>query len=300
MKSSARELYLTAIGLEPGARKRLLDEHCLDGAIRVEVDRLLAEEPTETIDFAIALAPGANLGHYIIQKSLGAGGMGVVFEAMDQKLHRTVAIKVLPPGLIDEDTRIRFLREAQVASALNHPNIVTVYEVGRESGIDFIVMERIGGQTLRPRPDSLLSGARFSPDERWVAFHTVEGISKAARVWIAPVNLEHPAPHSDWIAVTAEAEFAQDPCWSANDNVLYFTSQRDGFRCFWAQPLDSRTLKPAGDPFALRHFHSARQSLRGLASEGYLVGLSSGANRLVSAFPELTGNIWLQETARAK
>ena len=75
--------------------------------------------------------------------------MGMVFEASDQVLHRAVAIKVLAPGLFDEDTRTRFLREAQLASALNHPNIVTVYEVGREAEIDFIVMERIAGRTLR-------------------------------------------------------------------------------------------------------------------------------------------------------
>ena len=98
---------------------------------------------------ANSLEPGSTLGHYMIQRSLGAGGMGVVYEAIDQKLHRTVAIKILPPGTIEEETRLRFLREAQAASALNHPNIVTVYEVGQESGTDFIVMERISGQTLR-------------------------------------------------------------------------------------------------------------------------------------------------------
>ncbi len=150
MFGSPRDLYYAALGLEPGARKRFLDENCGDQATRMEVERLLAAEPTMTMHFSTALAPGSTLGHYLIQQSLGAGGMGVVFEAVDQKLHRTVAIKVLPPGLVDEDTRVRFLREAQVASALNHPNIVTVYEVGREAGIDFIVMERIAGRTLRP------------------------------------------------------------------------------------------------------------------------------------------------------
>src|SRR5262249_7568581 len=74
-----------------------------------------------------------------------------VYEATDEKLRRTVAIKVLPPGEIDEDLRRRFTREAQSASALNHPNIVTVYEVGREGDIDFIVMERVEGETLHQK-----------------------------------------------------------------------------------------------------------------------------------------------------
>ena len=149
MNRSPEELYKAAIALEPRARKRFLDENCADPALRAEVDRLLTAEPTKTILVATALAPGSALGHYTIQHSLGAGGMGVVYEAIDQVLHRTVAIKILPPGAIDGDTRLRFLREAQAASALNHPNIVTVFEVGQESGTDFIVMERISGQTIR-------------------------------------------------------------------------------------------------------------------------------------------------------
>jgi serine/threonine protein kinase/Tol biopolymer transport system component len=153
---------------------------------------------------------------------------------------------------------------------------------------------------LRPQPSDLLSGGRFSPDEKWVAFHSMEGPARTTRVWVAPVNRDHPAAQSDWIAITDAAEFAQDPCWSSNGDVLYFTSERDGFRCFWGQPLDPKTRKASGAAFALRHFHSARQSLRGLGSDGYLVGLSSAAGRTVFSFPELTGNIWLQETPRAK
>lgn len=153
---------------------------------------------------------------------------------------------------------------------------------------------------LRAQPGDLLSGGRFSPDEKWVAFHSMGGPAKNTRVWIAPVDRDRPAPPSEWIAITAGDEFAHDPCWSSNGDVLYFTSERDGFSCFWAQPLDPQTKKPTGAPFALRHFHSARQSLKGLGSDGYLVGLSSGASRTVFSFPELTGNIWLQETPRAK
>lgn len=187
-------------------------------------------------------------------------------------------------------------------TGISHDGNSILYEpVQNEDLLSFELKQRKTVKlALRPNKDSVLSGARFSPDEKWVAFHSVDGPAKNARVWIAPVNRENPAPRSDWIAVTEDGGFSQDPCWSSNGNVVYFTSERDGFRCFWGQPLDERTRKPVGEAFALRHFHSARQSLRGLALEGYLVGLSSGANRLVFSFPELTGNIWLQETAHAK
>jgi Tol biopolymer transport system component len=168
---------------------------------------------------------------------------------------------------------------------------LTAYDVRRRQSIKL---------ALRAPADGILSGGRFSPDGKWVAFHSIEGPGKATRVWIAPVRLDQPAPQSEWIAITDGTVFAQDPSWSANGKVLYFTSERDGFRCFWAQPLDPQTGRPADEPFALQHFHSARQSLRGLGSTGYRVGLSSGGGRTVFSFPELTGNIWLQETARAK
>ena len=95
------------------------------------------------------LESGRLLGHYRIGGRLGRGGMGWVYEAHDMQLERTVAIKVLAPGAHDDATRRRFAREAQAASALNHPSIVTVYEVGSDESVDFIVMERIAGRTLQ-------------------------------------------------------------------------------------------------------------------------------------------------------
>src|SRR6185436_5168490 len=90
------------------------------------------------------------LGHYEILRPIGAGGMGEVFVARDPKLGRKVAIKMLPPRLASErDTLTRFTQEARSASALNHPNIVTIHEVGADEGAPFIVMEYIDGRDLR-------------------------------------------------------------------------------------------------------------------------------------------------------
>jgi serine/threonine protein kinase len=95
------------------------------------------------------LSSGSKLGPYEILSPLGAGGMGEVYRARDPRLGRDVAIKVLPADrMADESRRKRFIREARAASALNHPNIVTVHEVDSVDGIDFIVMEFLAGQTL--------------------------------------------------------------------------------------------------------------------------------------------------------
>src|SRR5918911_125425 len=93
---------------------------------------------------------GKTLLHYRIIKELGKGGMGVVYKAEDQKLHRTVALKVLLANLLgDEKARKRFMREARAASAIDHPNICTVYEINETSDVLFIVMQYVEGKTLK-------------------------------------------------------------------------------------------------------------------------------------------------------
>jgi len=97
----------------------------------------------------MALSPGSKLGSYEVLAALGAGGMGEVYRGRDTRLGREVAIKVLPAErLADESRRRRFVQEARAASALNHPNIVTIHEIESADGIDFIVMEYVAGQTL--------------------------------------------------------------------------------------------------------------------------------------------------------
>jgi serine/threonine-protein kinase len=105
---------------------------------------------------------GRTLGHHVVLEQIGAGGMGVVYRARDTRLDRVVALKVLPRGaLSDESRRRRLVQEARSASALSHSNIVTVYEIGVDDGVDFIAMEYVAGGTLADR----LAGAPLSPDE---------------------------------------------------------------------------------------------------------------------------------------
>ena len=106
---------------------------------------------------------GRTIAHYEILEQLGEGGMGVVYKAPDTQLDRFVAIKVLRSDKVSDSGRKgRFVQEAKAASSLNHPNIVTIYEIGADDGSDYIVMEFVSGRTL----DRLIPRAGLDPRSR--------------------------------------------------------------------------------------------------------------------------------------
>jgi serine/threonine protein kinase len=134
-----------------------------DEQLRREVESLLSRSgsvddatPLDRPAWVVAAEPGAaashtgtRLGAYLIETLLGTGGMGEVYRAQDTRLHRSVAIKFLNAELTDKSARRRFQKEAQAASALNHPHIVTVHEAGESDGLQYLVMEYVDGGTLR-------------------------------------------------------------------------------------------------------------------------------------------------------
>ena len=115
----------------------------------------------------LTLSPGARLGPYEIVAPIGAGSMGEVYRAHDRRLNRDVAVKVLPASLATDADRLRrFAQEARAAAALNHPNVVAVFDVNVEGEVPFVVSELLDGETLAAA-SSTASGSRNAPPPSW-------------------------------------------------------------------------------------------------------------------------------------
>jgi serine/threonine protein kinase/Tol biopolymer transport system component len=174
---SATEIFDAVVERPPHERSGLLEERCAgDEVLRRKIELLLRYHdktdgfierpafevaPELLLDDADALI-GRKLGHYRIESVLGAGGMGVVYLAHDEQLGRKVGLKLLPPSLVANEGQLdRLKREARTASALNHPNIVTIHEIGQVDGTHYIATEFVEGRTLR----AALSGGRINLHE---------------------------------------------------------------------------------------------------------------------------------------
>ncbi len=149
-----------ALELAPGERSAYLDQTCSsDPSLRYEVETLLAASPDVRTSFLqpssaarITLVSGTKIGEYEVKSLLGSGGMGEVYRARDSRLGRDVAIKVLPSFLSTDPERLRrFEQEARAAAALNHPNILAVFQMGTYQGAPYMVSELLEGATLREK-----------------------------------------------------------------------------------------------------------------------------------------------------
>ncbi|HET9316856.1 MAG TPA: protein kinase [Vicinamibacteria bacterium] len=165
-----RSVLASALEREPGERVRFVEDACgSDASLRAEVEALLRADAHDLIPNDPSVPPpparrlqaGARLGPYEILDLLAAGGMGEVYRARDTRLGRDVALKTLPESVSRDPARVaRLEREARAASALNHPHIVTVFDVGADRGHHFIVMELLDGSSVR----SLLAGGALSTE----------------------------------------------------------------------------------------------------------------------------------------
>src|SRR5918996_2416688 len=132
--------------------------------------------------------PVKTIAHYRIVEPIGAGGMGTVYKAYDNKLQRVVALKLLPSEYVSQqDRRRRFFQEARAASALNHPHILTIYEVGEDDGRPYIAMEYIEGETLRQK---IKNNGLQLPEVLDIALQIAAGLSRAHELGIIHRDLK--------------------------------------------------------------------------------------------------------------
>jgi serine/threonine protein kinase len=150
-----KELFAAALQLAPSEREAYLSRECGDNsALRSEVESLLAFADSSTasqptLSERSTLVAGTRVGEYEVVSLLGSGGFGDAYQALDLRLHRDVAIKVLPASLSADVAALRrFEREALAAARLNHPHIVTIHSMEHVGGVHFIVMELVEGETL--------------------------------------------------------------------------------------------------------------------------------------------------------
>jgi hypothetical protein len=152
---SVDRLLQAALDRPPQEREAFVRTACAgDVVLRDEVLSLLAHTASAGAFLEAPsgeralLTPGQQLGGYEVRERIGSGGMGDVYRAKDAKLHREIALKVLPSEASDGDRRDRFAREARAIAALNHPGIVTIHSVEEDAGVHFLTMELVEGRTL--------------------------------------------------------------------------------------------------------------------------------------------------------
>jgi predicted ATPase/serine/threonine protein kinase len=197
-----KEILEQALRLAPQERQAYLGAECgADADLRRELESLIASYEEAGSSFLSAdaaevlqltppraLSSGTQLGPYELIELLGAGGMGEVYRARDARLDRIVAIKILPAAFSADRERLhRFEREARSASALNHPNIVTIYELGQDHSCHYIAMELVEGNTLRELLGSSLLSMRKAIE---IGAQIAEGLTKAHEAGITHRDLK--------------------------------------------------------------------------------------------------------------
>ncbi len=141
-----------------------------------------------------------------------------------------------------------------------------------------------------------IADARVSSDGKWIAFHTI--ISQTRRqLFTAPIRAGALSRQADWIPITDGTAMDREGVWSPDGNLLYFQSDRDGFRCIWAEHLDPATKRPKGQIFPVLHFHGNRRSLISLARTS---PMSVTAGKMTLSLGETTGNIWMMDLSKRK
>ena len=163
--------------------------------------------------------------------------------------------------------------------------------------IRYFTLDPSDHESREPMRDTrlVIHSLEFAQECRWATFHAAD--APQLPVYVTPVRDGIVAGEKEWIRVS-DTGGNNRPWWSPDANLLYWVSDRDGYRCVWARRLDPASKKPVADPFPVIHIHDARHSLAGTGIGGF--GPAVSRDRLIFALPEYSGNIWLAERVAAK
>jgi Tol biopolymer transport system component len=145
------------------------------------------------------------------------------------------------------------------------------------------------GREFLQDPQLGLRVRSISDDGKWIAFLAFRN-DRDFSMFVAPFSPDRPPPQSEWIAIPHSPKAHPNPRWSPDGNLLYFSSEQDGYACIWAERLDPATKRPRGEPFAVQHFHAA--SLRMLAPS-FIEPVALAADKIVLSLKSSSGGIWM-------
>ncbi len=217
----------------------------------------------------------------------------LVFESLDMGSNAWVELR----NMTEEVSR-KILDQAEWPSDFSSDGRLLVLNGLITERVTARVVNIAAGETVATlaHPDHNLYQAHLSPDDRWIVFHVLPTPEKT-QVSIAPFREGTHNDPDQWIPVTDGQALDDKPRWSPNGNLIYMTSDRDGFTCLWAQPLDPETKHPNGPAIAIKHFHQFQNSLGAVQVNMREIGLAR--DKIVMPLAELSGNIWLMEPAEA-
>jgi Tol biopolymer transport system component len=284
-------------GRVTGAMQRLTEDATFDGSPAVSLD-----------------------GRRLIMASQRDGNWGLWFRDMNAGSDRLLAMprfQSMYPRISGDGSRVVFEQSShevytitlpavspeKLCSACGHPTHVS--RTGDKVLLEFpnpndhVRLWDAASKNLSPvlqaprdRPNAAPFSARFSPDDKWISFHTLSSAS-TRRVFVAPFAGSGTIDSAKWIPVTDGNTLDREAYWSPDGRLLYFLSDRDGFRCIWAQRLDPDTKRPAGAAFTVHHLHHAKRSIANVGQSPAAVGLSVAEGKLIFALGELTGHIFM-------
>jgi serine/threonine protein kinase/Tol biopolymer transport system component len=278
------------------------------GVPRGELQRLTGDEadaisPNASRDGSLLVYRGRSMGRYAVRKrDLTTGKQTLLVEGNEQFNPRIGGDSVV---YSDRDGNIyrvsaqggpaeKVCPSCGITVSISADGTRVIYEPTTGDDIGVLDLRTRAKYTpMTPPKESVLASAQFSPDGKWIAFDA-RTVHSTAQIFIVPAVEARAIPAAEWIAITPGQSEDIEPAWSPNGSMLYFLSDRDGFRCIWARALDPVSKTAKGEASPVQHFHTARRSLRRILGNGGFPGLSAVPGRLIFSFGELTGNIWLE------